>query len=155
MNGELKWQPRARLERGRQTGSWQDWDPPEHEVHELKALALQEALPIGAEHQAGTEGVKQVLHHFLLLSGAGVVSFKYLPRRVERSHQTRCPISQRPTYSFQSPPRRPNFTNEALASFQFRATQFSVLWALNKDTQVHIKTLNTEPSTGPENNSQL
>lgn len=59
---------------------------PEHKVHELKTLALQEALSIGAEHQAGAERVKQVLHHLLLLSGAGVVSFKYLPRRVERSH---------------------------------------------------------------------
>lgn len=120
---------------------------PEHEVHELKALALQEALSIGAEHQAGTEGIKQVLHHLLLLSGAGVVSFKYLPRRVERGHQKI--LSHQPApYSFQSLPKKPNSTNEALANFWFRETEFSGLWALNKDIQVHIKILNTEASTG-------
>lgn len=57
---------------------------PEHEVHELKALALQEALAIGAEHQAGAERVKQVLHHLLLLRCAGVVSFKHLPSNKSR-----------------------------------------------------------------------
>lgn len=57
---------------------------PEHEVHELKALALQEALAIGAEHQAGAERIKQVLHHLLLLRCAGVMPFKHLPNNKSR-----------------------------------------------------------------------
>lgn len=72
---------------------------PEHEVHELKALALQEALSVGAEHQAGAEGIKQVLHHLLLLRGAGVVSLKYLPREEKGAITKCCPICQHPAIS--------------------------------------------------------
>lgn len=51
---------------------------PEHEVHQLQPLPLQEAIAVGAEHQAGAQGVKQVFHHLLFLCGAGVVSFENL-----------------------------------------------------------------------------
>jgi hypothetical protein len=60
---------------------------PEHEIHQLKALTLQEALTIGAEHQAGTQGIKQILHHLLLLSCAGIVSFKHLSSKDSRKHR--------------------------------------------------------------------
>lgn len=51
---------------------------PQHEVHELQPLPPEEALSVGWQHQAGAEGIKQVLHHLLFLCCAGVVALKHL-----------------------------------------------------------------------------
>ena len=51
---------------------------PQHQVHKLQPLAPQEQLPVGGEHEASTEAVKQVLHHLLLLTGGRVVTFEHL-----------------------------------------------------------------------------
>lgn len=51
---------------------------PEHKIHKLKPFSSEESLPIGWQHQAGAEGIKEVLHHFLLLSRGRVVTFEYL-----------------------------------------------------------------------------
>lgn len=54
---------------------------PEHQIHQLKPLPFEEALPIGWQHQAGAQGVKEVLHHLLLLGRGRVVAFEHLRRR--------------------------------------------------------------------------
>ena len=53
-------------------------DSPEHEVHELEPLPLEEAVPIGRQHEAGAEAVEQVLHHLLLLRRGRVVALEHL-----------------------------------------------------------------------------
>lgn len=51
---------------------------PEHEIHQLKPFSSEEAVPIGWQHQAGTESIEEVLHHLLLLSCGRVVTFEHL-----------------------------------------------------------------------------
>lgn len=51
---------------------------PEHQIHQLKPLPLEEALPIGRQHEAGAQGVEEVLHHLLLLGRGRVVTFEHL-----------------------------------------------------------------------------
>lgn len=53
---------------------------PEHQIHQLKPLPLEEALPIGWQHEARAQGVKEVLHHLLLLGRGWVVTFEHLWR---------------------------------------------------------------------------
>lgn len=132
--------------RGKKTG--RPRSIPEHEVHELKALALQEALTIGAEHQAGAERVKQVLHHLLLLRCTGIVSFKHLSSNKNRKEPSTNAVPSTTMLQFPKPachenPKETELYSEALFRFQFRETKFSDLWALNAYMPVHIKTLNT------------
>lgn len=57
---------------------------PEHQVHQLKALSPQEAVSITGQHEAGAEGVEEVLHHLLLLGRGRVVTFEHLREGSER-----------------------------------------------------------------------
>jgi len=51
---------------------------PEHEIHQLKPFPSEEAVPIGWQHEAGTQSVEEVLHHLLLLGRGRVVALEHL-----------------------------------------------------------------------------
>lgn len=53
---------------------------PQHEIHQLKPFTSEKAVTIGGQHEAGTQSVKQVLHHLLLFSCGRVVTLEYLEK---------------------------------------------------------------------------
>lgn len=69
---------------------------PEHQVHQLKPLPLEEALPIGWQHEAGAQGVEEVLHHLLFLRRGRVVTFEHLWRAVGWGWGRRDGFKQKP-----------------------------------------------------------
>lgn len=56
---------------------------PEHEIHKLKPFPSKEAVPIGWQHEAGTQSIEEVLHHLLLLGCGRVVTFEHLRGKEE------------------------------------------------------------------------